>query len=362
MSGIDLKISQGNGSKDNEIRSRPCPECYLCGNPDQPLYQGLQDRLFNMAGSWNLKQCRNLNCGLVWLDPMPLEEDIGKAYQNYYTHSDPKALSDSLIRRTRRSAYRFLREGYLSSRYGYPNSGWSNLKRLSSILLYLLPAHRSGLDLSVMGLTSTPNGRLLDVGCGNGNFLDTMRSLGWKAEGVDFDPVAIAVARKKGLAVKCGKLKEQSYAGDYFDAVTLSHFIEHVHDPKSVVEECHRILKPGGRLIVLTPNIGSLGHSFFKSSWRGLEPPRHLHIFSLKSLSHLAEEAGFKKFKMRSTFQSANMIFIASRNIETRGFSGDICSEPRSLRLWGRKMQFLEWFALLKSPHLGEEIVFEGSK
>jgi 2-polyprenyl-3-methyl-5-hydroxy-6-metoxy-1,4-benzoquinol methylase len=363
MSNIDLEVSQGNSSQDNEIRTWPCPECYLCGAPGKPLYQGLQDRHYNTAGWWNLKQCSNLDCGLAWLDPMPLAEDIGKAYRNYFTHRDREDVSHSIYRRLRRSGYRFLRDGYLKSKYGYPISGCTKFKSLLSFLLYLLPPHRSGIDISVMRLSSVSDGRLLDVGCGNGDLLNIMQGLGWKAEGVDFDPVAVEVARKNSLTVKCGKMQEQSYPDNYFEAITMSHFIEHVHDPKESVRECHRILKPGGRLIVVTPNIGSLGHSLFRSSWRDLDPPRHLHIFSLKSFRHLAEDAGFKKFKLWTTFQFAHIIFIASRNIKTRGFIGsEMGSEPRSIRLWGRKMQLLEWAALKKSPELGEEIIFEGTK
>jgi hypothetical protein len=66
-----------------EIRSRPFPECSLCGTRGEPLYAGLTDRLFGAPGEWNLKCCSNSGCGLIWLDPMPLEDDIGKAYENY---------------------------------------------------------------------------------------------------------------------------------------------------------------------------------------------------------------------------------------------------------------------------------------
>ena len=72
--------------KKQEIQTRPCPDCYICGTKGQPLCQGLEDRLFGALGRWNLKSCPNPDCGLVWLDPMPIEEDIGNAYETYYTH------------------------------------------------------------------------------------------------------------------------------------------------------------------------------------------------------------------------------------------------------------------------------------
>ena len=74
--------------KKQEIQTRPCPDCYICGTKGQPLCQGLEDRLFGALGRWNLKSCPNPDCGLVWLDPMPIEEDIGNAYETYYTHEE----------------------------------------------------------------------------------------------------------------------------------------------------------------------------------------------------------------------------------------------------------------------------------
>src|SRR5690242_5713387 len=73
--------------QNDTIRSRECPDCYVCGSPGQRLYSDLQDRLFSAPGKWNLSQCTNAECGTVWLNPMPLEEDIIRAYQDYYTHT-----------------------------------------------------------------------------------------------------------------------------------------------------------------------------------------------------------------------------------------------------------------------------------
>src|SRR2546429_421611 len=70
----------------DQIRSRPCPDCYVCGGRGTLLYEDLNDRLFGAPGVWNVKRCPNPACGLLWLDPMPDEEDIGKAYAEYYTH------------------------------------------------------------------------------------------------------------------------------------------------------------------------------------------------------------------------------------------------------------------------------------
>ncbi len=78
------------------IRTRPCPNCYLCGEPGELLYDNLEDRLFDAPGKWTLRRCASQDCGLVWLDPMPLEKEISKAYSKYYTHDDLRADRASL--------------------------------------------------------------------------------------------------------------------------------------------------------------------------------------------------------------------------------------------------------------------------
>ncbi len=122
----------------------------------------------------------------------------------------------------------------------------------------------------------------------------TMQELGWKVEGIDFDSAAVQSAVELGLSARCGSLEQQHYPDRSFDAVTLSHVIEHVPNPIETLIECARILKPGGMLIVLTPNAASLSHRIFKSHWRGLEPPRHLHIFTLDSMGRALESSGLK--------------------------------------------------------------------
>jgi ubiquinone/menaquinone biosynthesis C-methylase UbiE len=111
-----------------------------------------------------------------------------------------------------------------------------------------------------------------------------MKKRGWEVYGLDFDPRAAEAARSEGLSVQYGKVECQGYPSEFFDAVTLNHVIEHIPDPCKTLKECLRVLKPGGRLIIVTPNGTSLGHLFFGRHWRGIEAPRHLHIFSFESI------------------------------------------------------------------------------
>src|SRR5438105_3101279 len=82
----------------DEIRVRPQPECYVCGARGQQQYRDLRDRINHAPGVWNLSRCPNPKCGLLWLDPMPSEEDIGKAYTTYFTHGSEQTVAGEELR------------------------------------------------------------------------------------------------------------------------------------------------------------------------------------------------------------------------------------------------------------------------
>jgi SAM-dependent methyltransferase len=121
--------------------------------------------------------------------------------------------------------------------------------------------------------------------------------VGWTATGIDVDPVAVARAQERGLdVVNCG-LSELNAQDRRFDAITISHVIEHVHDPRGLLRDARRLLKPGGYFWIETPNIDAWGHRTFGRHWRDLDPPRHLQIFHLALLKDLLLEAGFDDIK-----------------------------------------------------------------
>ncbi|MDI6854252.1 MAG: class I SAM-dependent methyltransferase [Deltaproteobacteria bacterium] len=334
--------------------------CYLCGVPGEPLYSNLEDRLFEAPGSWNLRRCPE--CGLAWLDPMPTKETIGLAYKNYYTHEDEVFRNtEGRLRSLLKRALQFIKGGYLAWRYGYHTAG-TLFQKLTGALLLLHPGRRAALDQSILWLKAKPGGRLLDVGCGSGALLETFRSLDWRVEGVEVDPKAAEQARSKGLTVRLGTLDEQQYPPDFFDGITLSHVIEHVHDPIGLLRECRRILRPGGLLVATTPNLESWGHSKFQSAWRGLEPPRHLYLFTLRSMESSARKAEFAIQTLRTSPVGAPFIFEASRVIASAGRYRIDSVAPLGERLRSRIFFWLEWALLKWKRDLGEELVLIAEK
>lgn len=285
------EITSGDASLSDEIRTKPYPTCILCGAKGELLYSGQRDRWFGAAGSWDLKKCPKNDCGLIWLDPMPLAEDIVKAYtKHYYTHDRGRTTRPSLLRRI----YTVAADCHIRKKFGYPTDFISGRGRLAGMLLTLFPSHSLNLQAQARYIRWVPGGgRILDVGCGSGGWLLQMRQLGWQVEGVDFDPDATEAAAREGLTVRRGSLEEQHYPSETFDVVTMNHSIEHVPDPLKTIKECARILKSGGQLALGTPNNQSRGHRYFKQDWIGIDPPRHLHTFSRQSMRRLLAWAGF---------------------------------------------------------------------
>lgn len=285
------------------IASVPVPACYLCGSDGTRLYKGLIDMTYGAPGVWNLSRCPNPDCGLVWLDPMPSASEVFKAYRVYYTHED---YADK-------------------RRKDIDGSNYLLLKVFNPLLKLFM--HATGIrrfekewrnKADDMFLDKVPpGGNLLDVGCGKGEFLARMRRKDWVVEGTDVDSAAVEHARvKNGLMVHHGVLESVGFPPASFDAVTMNHVIEHVHNPIAVIRECLRLLKPAGRLVLVTPNLDGVGHRRFGRNWRGLEPPRHLHLFTRRTLKECASRAGFRSVETWNLPGTADANHQSSMDIE----------------------------------------------
>ncbi|GAB2558011.1 hypothetical protein GCM10027065_31370 [Rhodanobacter koreensis] len=303
------------------------PVCPLCSGSTRELLLGnLVDNAFFVApGCWTLYRC--MHCRSAYLDPRPSEASIGRAYGVYYTHT-ADGVRDT---RSQRGAVRHLKmaltNGYLNSRYGtrrQPASG------LGVWVAKILPLRRQKRDAEFRYLPKPgPGQRLLDIGCGNGDFLANARDAGWDVVGIDTDPKAVAVAKQRGLDVRVGGIDLFAGESDGFDAITLSHVLEHLHDPRQFIRAVHRLLKPGGVIFVDTPNIESRGARRWGRNWRGLETPRHLVLFSQPGLVGLLKAAGFEDIQTKRRTAVRRSMYLASLRMQL-GKSPD-GSEPHRL-------------------------------
>jgi SAM-dependent methyltransferase len=286
------------------------PKCPVCAsNGRELLHEALSDRIFFCApGEWSMYRCKS--CASAYLDPRPTSETIGRAYQHYFTHNS--APDSSSLGFSGRLLRRFA-NGYRNYRFGtrdYPAS------RLGVVAAKLMPNVRAIIDAGMRHLPKkSARKRLLDLGCGNGSFLLRARSAGWIVVGADFDQKAVEVARGQGLDVRLGGVEELDPIDEQFDVITLAHVIEHVPNPVGVLQACYSLLKPGGCLWIETPNIASEGHRLFGSSWRGLEPPRHLVLFTLESMRNALRAAGFSEVEVQSYRPLCDAMFSASKAI-----------------------------------------------
>jgi 2-polyprenyl-3-methyl-5-hydroxy-6-metoxy-1,4-benzoquinol methylase len=334
------------------------PRCAFCGGIGAVLYEGLRDGLFNAPGVWNIRNCRG--CGLIWLDPQPTANEIGEIYGTYHTHQAARS-----GRAARFSSLRARLDGaVLSQCYGYRLENGNDGFNLLWKILCRLSVVRDIFGIPMMGLNASWRGRLLDVGCGNGAFLAKMRHLGWETVGVELDEKAADVAKTEfDMEVFIGSLDGAGFADESFDAITLSHVLEHVGQPLELFRQCRRLLRRGGRIVVTTPNAESLGHRLFKADWRGLEVPRHLKVFSLRALAQCAVEAGLSTTILRTSARGAHALYLESRLLKAGEWTADAWLRASArLKLESVLFQVFEEIVRVMWKGAGEELYFEGIK
>lgn len=333
--------------------------CPVCGSKRRHmLYEDLHDRLFGAPGCWTLYRCAS--CASGYLDPRPTQDSIGKAYACYATHDEPDPIQDHAHAPSMKRLRAVIRNSYLNRRYGYrmqPTVPWG------FIVMYLLPPPlRMEWDHYARHLPRPKPGhnRLLDVGCGNGEFLLRARQAGWEVAGLDFDPKAAAIAFKHGLDVWVGDFRKAPYRDGSFDAITSHQVIEHVHTPSDFIARLAAWLKPGGTLWLGTPNFASLGRSIFGVDWRHLHPPQHLILLSPKALLGLLHDNGLSARLYRRGFFETHMLAetLALRNGACT-FDEVIACKPGYVRpILGGMLDLVAWIW----PKLGSDIVAVGRK
>ncbi len=226
--------------------------CNLCGKNDF--------RVLHFAGRHRVVKCRN--CGLIFVDPMLESEKLVDHYdQEYYA----PWLEDNAVR----------------------EEMWK--RRFKKVQAFKLA------------------GKLLDVGCGTGNFLNIAKNNGWEAYGTEVSGYAVDYAKNNyGVKIFRGELRNADFSDDFFDVITLWHVLEHTVDPLGNLVEAGRILKPGGVLILAVPNVRNyiykIAYTLVKLKTPELfslaDRELHLYHFSARTLKEMIDKAGLNVVKL----------------------------------------------------------------
>jgi SAM-dependent methyltransferase len=298
-----------------EFRTRARPRCQLCKQDSELLHAELEDPLFGIPGRWAIRRCNNTACRLHWVDPVVMPEDLALLYKHYYTHGGDGAVMSRSSPLSGRPDSSPLRRAMLALVFGYAAPSLARATWWLGRLLALHPYLRERLGRSILWLKAAERGRLLDVGCGAGELLGHLSELGWEVVGIEPDPDAAAQARKRGVDVRVGNLDDAPFPAMSFDVVSLVHVIEHVPDPLATLRHVHELLRPGGKVILVTPSVSSLGARIFGPAWRGWEVPRHLHLGDPELWARLAAEVGFTVITKRTCAIGAGRVHARSAAI-----------------------------------------------
>jgi 2-polyprenyl-3-methyl-5-hydroxy-6-metoxy-1,4-benzoquinol methylase len=286
--------------------------CPICSDKRRTLmFSGLRDLAFAVAsGEWSMWRCQS--CTGAYLDPRPTPGSIGRAYARYYTH---QAVAAGQKREPFRSAKRALSSFVLNDHVNRTYGHRLPAVPLGEIISRFFPPRQRRAEHSIRHLAApkSADSALLDVGCGNGDFVKVAAALGFRSVGIDFDEKAIASGRLAGFDLRVGTLPGCGLIPNSFEHITARHVLEHIHQPKEAILELYRLLRPGGRLWVCQPNLGAIGLKEFGLYWRGLEPPRHLTLFDTDGMRHLLESCNFVNVRLLQAEPVARFYYYQSQ-------------------------------------------------
>jgi SAM-dependent methyltransferase len=252
--------------------------CPICGQPTQTQFGDLYDDRYGYSDLFSLQAC--LSCGHRHVPASFTAEELGRLYTNYY----PRKNFD------------------IESFQAWPETGgfraWLNGDKGSAFRW--VPR----------------NVKVLDIGCGLGHTLAYHQSRGCEAVGIEADDNVLAIAARYNLKITSGVFDGSQFASSYFDYVTLDQVAEHVMDPHALMHGVYRVLKPGGRVVITTPNPDSFGARFHGRKWLNWHVPYHMQFYTSRSMKLVAEKAGLSLTGVR-TITASDWQFYQWRHVAT---------------------------------------------
>lgn len=285
----------------------PCPGCQ--GTEFTQILRG-SDHLTELGGEFSLVRCSN--CRLVITNSRPAAESLGYFYPSNYNSYDPENSGSATW------WSKLLERSALRRYYGYPSQPVGIVGRvLAQLAMQKFRSRRKRHEW----FPYRESGELLDVGCGGGRFLERMRDFGWKVTGIDLAAdVARRVEQRTGIRVHAGTLPHPDLTPQSFDAVTLWHVLEHVPNPRGLLNCAADLLRPNGLLVIEVPNIASWSFAEFGADWAALELPRHFQHFDLQTLGAMLPPGRFRNIELQQ-MGSRSLIKLSVERAVARGHS-----------------------------------------
>ncbi|MCK4588327.1 class I SAM-dependent methyltransferase [Candidatus Woesebacteria bacterium] len=246
---------------------RKIEKCPLCGQVNAEKFWALR--------GYRLAKC--IQCGMIW-DPLSSNNPSSQYEKDYFINKNSKG-------------------GYSNYFKGMAINKRTFFDRLRKI------EKRFG-----------KKGKLLDVGCALGDCLIEAEKLGWKnAEGLEISNYACKYAKRRGVKIKKDYLKRGMYKKNTFDVVTYQDVIEHISNPVYELKKVYEILKPGGIIFIVTPDVGGLWSKMLGSLWYHYKPEEHVVYFSKRTIKIALEKVGFVNIKTGRTHHVLSLGYIFDR-------------------------------------------------
>ena len=275
--------------------------CCLCKSQSStPYIINAPERYNGLGEKFSVVECSN--CGMKYTSPRPDHESMQLFYPETAGYYQPEK-----VKKTKKGILKNITGFLLNVCWGYSQKRHHTWLKF---IFYPLAKFR----LSRMHIPQwKQGGKLLDLGCAWGEYLDQMRTLGWHVSGIEMSSKCVEYARNTlGLDVQCGDISPLPFPNESLDVVHLSMVLEHTYDPISTLADIHRILKKGGQLILSVPNISGFEAKLYKEYWYGLQVPQHLHHFTPETLSCALTMCGFTSINIHYHTFDRDMVASAS--------------------------------------------------
>ena len=278
-----------------------CPVCGSCQN--QFYASGYDYELQTCSNLWKFVKCSV--CDHVWLNPRPAISELSKIYPpHYYAYNYAAKISPIAVKAKM----------------------WMDEGKMRKIL---------------RTLNHKPSS-FLDIGCGEGFFLEEAQNRGWKVFGTEFAEKYISICKEKHIEMHYGKLNPDHYSEGFFDVITWFEVIEHINYPVDELKNIHRLLRKNGALYITTPNFNALSRHWLKGKWSVIEYPEHLAYYTPRTLRNILKKAGFSSIRIKTTGISPGRITQSVGRLSNETFH-DVD------RVWQQQLEKNNGMKLLKS-------------